>query len=68
MNLSEVQSNAAKSPWMATVLVDKNPVDFKLDSGADVTVVSLTIPSLTLIFRRSYSLLIKYFWVLAITR
>ena len=24
---------------MATVLVDKNPVDFKLDSGADVTVV-----------------------------
>ena len=39
MNLSEVQSNAAKSPWMATVLVDKNPVDFKLDSGADVTVV-----------------------------
>ena len=23
----------------ATVLVDKNPVDFKLDSGADVTVV-----------------------------
>ena len=39
VNLSEVQSNAAKSPWMATVLVDKNPVDFKLDSGADVTVV-----------------------------
>ena len=40
MNLSEVQSNATKSPWMATVLVDKNPVDFKLDSGADVTVVN----------------------------
>ena len=39
VNFSEVQSNAAKSPWMATVLVDKNPVDFMLDSGADVTVV-----------------------------
>ena len=34
MNLSEVQGNATKSPWMATVLVDKNPVDFKLASGA----------------------------------
>ena len=68
MNLSEVQSNPTKSPWMATVLVDKNPVDFKLDSGADVTVVPYNSPSLTLIFRRSYSLLIKYFWVLAITR
>ena len=39
VNLSEVQSNPTKSPWMATVLVDKNPVDFKLDSGADVTVI-----------------------------
>ena len=39
VNLSEVQSNPTKSPWMATVLVDKNPVDFRLDSGADVTVV-----------------------------
>ena len=52
---------------MATVLVDKNPVDFKLDSGEDVTVVPYNT-FLTLIFRRSYSLLIKYFWVLAITR
>jgi len=39
VNLSEVQSNPTKSPFMATVLVDKNPVDFKLDSGADVTVI-----------------------------
>ena len=39
VNLSEVQSNATKSPWMATILVDKNPVEFKLASGADVTVV-----------------------------
>ena len=39
VDLSEVQSNATKSPWMATVLVDKNPVDFKLDSGVHVTVV-----------------------------
>ena len=28
-----------QSLWMATVLVDKNPVDFKNDSGEDVTVV-----------------------------
>jgi len=39
VNLSEVQSNPTKSPRMATVLVDKNPVDFKLDIGADVTVI-----------------------------
>ena len=28
VDLSEVQSNTTKSTWMATVLVDKNPVDF----------------------------------------
>ena len=39
MNFTEVQSNPTKSTWMATVVVDKNLVDFKLDSGADVTVV-----------------------------
>ena len=39
MDVSEVQSNPTKSPWIATVLVDKKPVNFKLDSGADVTVV-----------------------------
>ena len=39
MDVCEVQSNATESPWIATVLVDKKPVNFKLDSGADVTVV-----------------------------
>ena len=39
VDVSEVQSNPTKSPWIATVLVDKKPVNFKLDSGADVTVV-----------------------------
>ena len=39
MDVCEVQSNPTKSPWIATVLVDKKPVNFKLDSGADVTVV-----------------------------
>jgi len=39
VNLGEVQSNPIKSPWMATVPVDKNPVDFKFDIGAAVTIV-----------------------------
>ena len=39
VDLHEVQSNTATSPWTATVLVGKKPVDFKIDRGADVTVV-----------------------------
>ena len=39
MDLHEVQSDIAKSPWTATLLVNKKPVTFNLDSGADVTVV-----------------------------
>ena len=39
MDVCEVQSNPTKSPWIATVLVDKKPVNFKLDRGADVTVI-----------------------------
>ena len=39
VDVSEVQSNPTKSLWIATVLVDKKPVNFKVDSGADVTVV-----------------------------
>ena len=39
VDVCEVQSNPTKSPWIATVLVDKMPVNFKLDSGADVTVI-----------------------------
>ena len=39
MDLHEVQSNTATSPWTATVLVGKKPVVFKIDSSADVTVV-----------------------------
>ena len=38
VDVCEVQSNPTKSPWIETVLVDKKPVNFKLDSGADVTV------------------------------
>ena len=39
VDVCEVQSNPTKSPWIATDLMDKKPVNFKLDSGADVTVV-----------------------------
>ena len=39
VDVCEVQSNPTKSRWISTVLVDKKPVNFKLDSGADVTVV-----------------------------
>ena len=39
MDVCEVQSNATESPWIATVLVDKKPVNVTLDSGADATVV-----------------------------
>ena len=44
MDVCEVQSNATESPWIATVLADKKPVNFKLDSGADVTVVPYMLP------------------------
>ena len=39
VDLHEVQSNNTTSPWTATVLLGKKPVDFKIDSGTDVTVV-----------------------------
>lgn len=39
MDVCEVQNNSTKSPWIATVLMDKKPVNFKLDNSADVTVV-----------------------------
>ena len=39
VDLHEVQSDIAKSPWTATFLVNEKPVTFKFDSGADVTVV-----------------------------
>ena len=39
MDVCEVQGNPTKSPWIATVLVDEKPVNFKLDSVADVTVI-----------------------------
>ena len=63
MDVSEVQSNPTKSPWIATVHVDKKPVNFKLDSGADVTVV----PYNTFLDIDLLSLLIKCSWVHAIT-
>ena len=50
---SEVQSNPTKSLWIATILVDKKPVNLKLDSVADVLLSCHTIPSLTLICRYS---------------
>ena len=39
VDVCEVQSNPTKSPWIATVLVDKKTDNFKLDSGAYVTVI-----------------------------
>ena len=39
VDLYEVQSVSTKTPWMATVLVKDEKVDFKIDSGADDTVV-----------------------------
>ena len=39
VDVCEVQSNPTKSLWIATVLMDKKPVNFKLDSGADVNVI-----------------------------
>lgn len=39
LDISEVRSNHAMSRWIATILVNEKPVDFKLDSGADVTVI-----------------------------
>ena len=39
VDLHEVQSDITKSPWTATLLVSEKPLTFKLDSGADVTVV-----------------------------
>ena len=39
MDLNEVQGDIVNSPWTATLLVNEKPVTFKLDSGADVTVV-----------------------------
>ena len=39
MDLHEVQSDRTKSPWMTSVFVDDKQVDFKIDSGADVTVM-----------------------------
>lgn len=39
VDLHKIHSNPTKSPWIATVFVDEKPVDFKLDNGADFTVV-----------------------------
>ena len=39
VDLHEVQSDRTKSPWMTSVFVDDKQVDFKIDSGADVTVM-----------------------------
>ena len=39
LHVHKVQSDIAKSPWTATLLVNEKPATFKLDSGADVTVV-----------------------------
>ena len=64
---SEVQSNPTKSLWIATILVDKKPVNLKLDSVADVTVLPYnTFLNTDLQIQYSLSLLIKCFWVHAI--
>ena len=39
VDLHEVQSDIAKSPWTTTLLVNEKLVIFKLDSGAYVRVV-----------------------------
>ena len=39
VDLHEVQSDIAKSSWTATLLVNETPLTFKLNSGADATVV-----------------------------
>lgn len=58
VDLHEIQSNSTKIPWMATVLVNDKKVDFKIDSGADVTVVPYMVLS-TFICKQNWSLPIK---------
>ena len=41
--LGMVQQSQGSNPWSVTLSVNGTPVDFKIDTGADVTVISKTV-------------------------
>ncbi|EDO38514.1 predicted protein [Nematostella vectensis] len=38
--LGDVESDGTKNPWTVDLLINQKPVNFKVDTGADITVLS----------------------------
>lgn len=66
--MKSTDSNPTKSLWMATVFVDGKPVDFKLDSGAHVTLFPSDAFLNLDLETKPYNLPIKCNWDLATIR